>query len=140
MNLTARLDALEARKVIEETLDSNLPKTPQERAERLYWHIQKKGFTGGYHRIIPQHIAGWPFYRESDGLPTGYEPRIAFLRFDALQPIFDECGDRVFKLLLGIAKRLRPPEGGGVDFYFKDGDDVPLVRIWFEPPEGADLL
>lgn len=84
--------------------------------------------------IVPADSRGyWPYTTEKhDGM--------YLLRYDALEPLLHATGAEIVTCALEWANSVRPLEGGQVDFYYQHGDDVPLVRFWFEPATGHDLL
>jgi hypothetical protein len=134
MNLLARLEALEARN---DTCTPVAEMTAKERAE-----VVDFVFSNGleYDRsydslIIPadSRHGYWPFTdMKHDGA--------YLLRYDALELLLRATGDDLVRCALAWANQIRPLEGGRADFYYDEGDDVPVVSFWFEPSDGADLL
>ncbi|KQR90205.1 hypothetical protein ASG35_03060 [Burkholderia sp. Leaf177] len=134
MNLLARLEALEARH------DSHTPAgemTAKERAE-----VVEFAFSYGleYDRSYDSPITPsdsrhgyWPY---TDARHDGKH----LLRYDALETLLRATGDDLVRCALKWANRIRPPGGGRADFYYDEGDDVPVVSFWFEPQEGHDLM
>jgi hypothetical protein len=133
MNFTARLEALEA---INTSRGATAPRTARERAERLYsWLWVQRFVPDGYGRVVPADDMGyWPFVPGMHGIES-------LLRYDALRPIVEATGDKAAAMLLSVIDRLgAPAQGGELDLYYAGDDPVPLMRLWFEPTDGADLL